>query len=134
MKKHSFRQLRSYKSCMHVWYVHSAEVTSSPMWSVLKEVEDPELRILAEKLSNTILQSRTDSTAKKHLGAFCCWKIWASKHKLNILPTEVHHVFLYLQYLADSTNSQLAVEEAYNGLAWVHGTAGLSSATSSIFC
>ena len=102
------------------------------MWNVLKE-EDPELRVLAERLPNTILQSRADTTVKKCLGAFRRWKIWASKHKFNILPAEVHHVSLYLQYLADSTNSKLAVEEAYNALAWVHGTAGFSSPTSSVF-
>ena len=106
---------------------------SSPMWSVLKEVEDPELRVLAAKLPNTILQSHADSTAKKYLGAFCRWKIWASKHKFDILPAEVHHVSLHLQYLADSTNSKSAVEETSNALAWVHGTPRLSSPTSSIF-
>ena len=52
---------------------------------------------------------------------------------MNILPAMEHQVALYLQHLADTTNSKSAVEEAYNALAWVHFTAGLSSPTSSVF-
>ena len=36
----------------------------------LKDLEDPELKELADKLPDTILQSRADSTVKKYLGAF----------------------------------------------------------------
>ena len=49
---------------------HSVEVTSSATWSILKELEDPKLRVLAERLPNTILHSHAESTVKKYLGAF----------------------------------------------------------------
>ena len=44
------------------------------MWSMLKDLEDPELKELADKLPDTILHSRADSTVKKYLGAFKRWK------------------------------------------------------------
>ena len=40
---------------------------------------------------------------------------------------------LYLQFLADSTKSKSAIEEACNSIAWVHLTAGLLSPTVSPF-
>ena len=39
-------------------------------WSVLRELDDPDLRRLADALRETVLKSRADSTIKKYLGAF----------------------------------------------------------------
>ena len=37
---------------------------------MLKDLEDPELKELADKLPDTILHGRADSTIKKYLGVF----------------------------------------------------------------
>lgn len=42
-------------------------------------------------------------------------------------------MWLYLQFLADSTKSKSTVEETCNSIAWVHSTAGLPSPTVSPF-
>ena len=102
-------------------------------WNVLKELEDPYLKELAEKLPDTILHSRADSTVTKYLGAFKRWKTWASQYSMTALPAKDYQVALYLQHLGNNLQSRAAVEEACNALAWVHATAGLPSPTVSPF-
>ena len=52
-------------------------VFSTEAWPLLGNLEDPELRRLAQSLPAMVLRSKADSTTKKHLGAFQQWKIWA---------------------------------------------------------
>ena len=103
------------------------------MWTMLKDLEDLELKELADKLPDTILHSRADSTVKKYLGAFKRWKAWAKQHGMMAMPAKEVHVALYLQHLGDTSQSKAAVEAACNALAWVHSTAGLPSPTISPF-
>ena len=109
------------------------EILSQGTWSLLKEVQDPEHKELAQSLLDTILHSRADSTVRKYLGAFKRWKSWASERQIASMPAKDHHVALYIQFLADSTKSRSAIEEACNPIAWVHSMAGLSSPTVSPF-
>ena len=102
-------------------------------WDQLKDLEDPELKELAVKLPGTILHSRADSTVRKYLGAFRRWKVWAAERRVTVIPVKDYHWALYLQFLADSSQSRSAVEEACNAIAWVHSTAGLLSPTTSPF-
>ena len=99
-------------------------------WSLLGELDDPELIRLANQLPGTLLQSRAGSSAKKYVGAFKRWKSWASSHRLPTFPAQARYVALYLQHLADQAKSKSAAEEAVNALAWVHGLAGINSPTS----
>lgn len=107
----------------------SVDVLSTGPWSTLKELEDLDLRRLAEALPSSVLRCRATSTTKKYLGAFRRWKMWAADHKLPVFPVEGVHIALYLQHLAEAKCSKSAVEEAVNGLAWVHSMAGISSPT-----
>lgn len=91
------------------------------------DLEDPQLRNLADALPNTILQSRANSTSKKYLSAFRRWKAWAMEHSMVVFPAQVHQVALYLQYVGETTRSKSAVEEAFNALSWIHALAGLDS-------
>ena len=116
-----------------MYLLHSIDILSQGTWSLLKELEDPELQDLAKRLPDTVLHSRADSTVKKYLGAFRRWKSWATGRQIVPVPAKEHHVALYLQFLADSTKSKSAVEEACNSIAWVHSTAGLPSPTVSPF-
>ena len=92
-----------------------------------RDLEDPEHKELAQRLPDTTLHSRADSTVRKYLGAFKRWKSWASERQIAPMPAKDHHVALYIQFLADSTKSRSAIEEACNSIAWVHLMAGLSS-------
>lgn len=103
------------------------------MWSMLKDLEEPDLKELAAKLPDTILHSRADSTVQKYLGTFKRWKAWATQHGMKAMPAKEVHVALYLQHLGDSSQSKAAVEGACNALAWIHSTAGLPSPTLSPF-
>ena len=80
-----------------------------------------------QKLSNTVLHSRADSTVKKYLGAFRRWKYWAGSHHLPVLPAKESHVALYLQYISETVQSKSAVEDACNALTWMYSTARLVS-------
>ena len=102
-------------------------------WSLLRELDDPDLRRLADALPDTVLKSRADSTVKKYLGAFKRWRQWAMEHKLQEFPVAAHHVVLYLQHIAQTSGSKAAMEEATYSLAWAHGVAGIPSPTDSPF-
>ena len=113
--------------------MYLAGVLSQGSWTLLNELEDPELRELASKLPTTVLYSQANSTTKKYLGAFRRWKVWAISHKLIPIPARPHEVALYLQHLANENGSKSAVEEICHALAWVHSTAGIASSSSHPF-
>ena len=109
----------------------SAELFSQAVWTEVKDMEDPELQQLAGKLPQTVMHSRADSTVRKYLGAYKRWKRWALEYCLPVMPAKEHYVGLYLQHVANTVASKLAVEEACNSLAWLHCTAGFSPPTAS---
>ena len=119
--------------CFIVSVLYIAGVLSQGSWLLLNELEDPELKELVCKLLSTILHSCADSTTKKYLGAYRCWKAWATSHDLIPVPAKPHGVALYLQHLAEESESKSAVEEACHALAWIHSTAGLVSPSSYSF-
>ena len=91
------------------------------------DLEDPQLRNLADVLPNTILQSQANSTSKKYLSVFRRWKAWAMEHSMVAFQAQVHQVALYLQYIGETTRSKSAVEEAFNAVmdscfSWVRFT------------
>ena len=101
-------------------------VFSAGAWLLLGNLEDPELRRLAQSLPATVLRSRADSTTKKYLGAFQRWKTWAeARQGVPSFPVHELHLVLYMQHLSESTESKAAVEEAVHALSWLHGLAGL---------
>ena len=104
----------------------TAGVFTSGAWPLLSNLEDPELRRLAQALPATVLRSRADSTTKKYLGAYKRWKIWAdARQGVPSFPVQELHLVLYMQHLSESTESKAAVEEAVHALSWLHGVAGL---------
>jgi len=84
------------------------------------DYQDPQLQELARKLSNTLLHSQANSTAKKYLAAFKRWKVWALKYGMTVLPANDCQLALYLKHIGDIEGSKASVEEAGNALAWVH--------------
>ena len=99
-------------------------------WNVFKELNDPELKNLAEELPATVMSSRASSITSKYRRAFRRWKEWANSHKLtSILAAAAHHIALYLQYIAKTTLSKATAEEAVYAIAWAHSLAGLASPT-----
>ena len=83
---------------------------------MLDNLENPDLKELAGRLPQTILQSHANNTVRKDLGAFRRWKTWASGHNLSPIPAKPHKFALYLQFVGDTKGSKSAVEEACNAV------------------
>ena len=81
-------------------------------WKILKELQDPELKSLAEELPVTVMSGRANSTTSKYFRAFRHCKEWASSHKLPSMLAVAHHIALYLQHLSKMTMSKATAEEA----------------------
>ena len=78
-------------------------VFTSGVWPLLSNLEDPELRRLAQALPATVLRSRADSTTKKYLGAYQRWKTWAdARQGVPSFPVQELHLVLYMQHLSES--------------------------------
>ena len=66
-------------------YSPLTDVFKHNIWSELESIIDPELKELAEFLPVAALQSREPSTARKYVGASCCWRKWAAA-KPDVVP------------------------------------------------
>ena len=113
--------------------ISHTDVLKAGAWQLLQDINDPELRNLAESLPITVLHSRATSSTRKHLGAFKHWKAWATEHALPVFPAQAQHVSLCLQHLAGTLESNSAAEEAVNAIGWVHNLAGVVSPAGSPF-
>ena len=103
-------------------------------WKTLAELEDPELKKLAAYLPATVMHSWADSTARKYMCAFQSCRAWVEPHReFAVYPVNEVHFVLYLQHLADSTQSKVAMEEAVNAVSWVHKLSGLPAIAKSPF-
>ena len=104
------------------------------VWKTLSELQDPELKRLAQSLPDTVLHSRADSTASKYLGAFRRWEKWAKpRQEVSVYPVHEVHFALYLQHLGGTVKSKSAIEEAVNAIGWVHQLSGHPHITESPF-
>ena len=76
---------------------------------------------LAQSLPGTMLSSKEDSTGKNYLYAFARRKEWAKKkNEFAVFPVNNVQFALYLQDLAETTDSRAAVEAAANAVSWVY--------------
>ena len=55
-----------------------ADIESTGICPLLRDVGDPNLIRLAEELPNTLLKSRADFSVKKYLGIYHRWRTWAT--------------------------------------------------------
>ncbi|KAL5497417.1 hypothetical protein EMCRGX_G013884 [Ephydatia muelleri] len=95
------------------------DVMGVGVWPLLKDLEDPELRRLAQSLPATVLRSRADSTTKKYLGAYQRWKTWAeARREVPAFPVKDIHLALYLQHLTglESVGTSPIVQATLAGL------------------
>lgn len=62
------------------------------------------------------------------------WKMWAGQRsEVKLFPVDEVHFALYLQHVADTTNSRASVEEAVNAISWAHQLAGQPAINTSAF-
>ena len=106
------------------------DVFEKGVWPELQDIQDPELKDLAESLPLIVLHSKAPATVKKYSGAFSRWKRWAtSKPGLEVFPAKPFQVALYLNFLARSATTSAPVEEAINALSWAHQLAVVEDPT-----
>ena len=110
--------------------MYFTDVFSSGIWRGLREIRDPELKALADKLPPMALCSRQDKTVKNYLAAFQKWKEWCNNYKeISHLPAEPHYIALYLLNLSHTCNSHAPVSLAFYSISWAHRSAGLTDPT-----
>lgn len=109
----------------------SPDVFSSPMWTELTHVQDPNLRRLADKLPEVVLGSRAVNTTLTYLNGFKRWHSWASKFpEITVLSATPAYVALYLLGVLQASTSPSPVQSALYSIRWAHDIAGLESPTS----
>ena len=60
--------------------VHSpTDVLSKEIWRRLKDLKDPVLKEMVNKLPETIMASQENATTGKYMGAFRWWKVWTGR-------------------------------------------------------
>ena len=98
---------------------------SGMTWQAIRDLEDPELKRLAEALLDTVLRARAETTTKKYTSAYIRWRRWAAQFQgVHSYPVSVAHFILYLQHVVETSQSRSAVVEATNAIAWVQQLAG----------
>ena len=94
---------------------------NSGIWHTFKEFQHRSLKQLAESLQATVLVSRAQSTTNKYLLAYQMWvKRVQLYEEITPFPAQPSHIALYLQHLADSSESKSAIEEVVNVISWIH--------------
>lgn len=110
------------------------DVLGSGIWGNFEGIQDPELRALATSLQHTVFSSRATSTVSKYVHAFMRWKRWAENYtEVVVFPVKENDFALYLQHIGDTVGSKSAIEEAVNGVSWVHQLAGHTAPSESPF-
>ena len=106
------------------------DVFSHGIWPEIKDIQDPELRDLAESLPLVVLHGKAPATVKKYAGAFSRWRRWtATKSSLQAFPAKPFQVALYLCFLSKSAKTSAPVQEAVNALSWAHQLAVVEDPT-----
>jgi len=94
---------------------HAVGILSQGSWRPLGELQNSELKKLANNLSNTIMHSQADSTVQQYLRAYRTWKVWATTYKFDPIPARPYQFVLYLQYPGEETHSKSAIETQWHG-------------------
>jgi integrase len=96
-------------------------------------ITDPELKLLADRLPEVLLNKWSSSTNKQYAAAWNGWENWASRFKeVDVLPADPLYVCLYFLSLQQRVVSVATLNTAVAGMAWKHKLAGLESPTQNI--
>ena len=100
-------------------FILFTDVFNSPMWAGLKAAiheGDRSLSLLAESLPDVVLAGRASSTSSKYGSAYCRWKSWASRNKLQVFPASPFHVALCLRFLMLDAKTVAPLQAAFHSL------------------
>ena len=91
------------------------------------------LHNLASKMSNFLLQSKSDNTVKSYYSAFKRWHDFISAKSHCALPAQPIHVALYITHLLDTGNSCHSVNSAIYAIKWTHNVNNFTDPTDNGF-
>ena len=91
------------------------------------------LHNLASKMSNFLLQSKSDNTVKSYYSAFKRWHDFISAKGHCALPAQPIHVALYITHLLDTGNSCHSVNSAIYAIKWAHNVNNFTDPTDNGF-
>ncbi len=101
------------------------------IWKQVEQVQDPELRALAEQLPSVFKESLAHSSSKNYCYGFLRWKKWAGNYEeVSVLPAKPFYVALYLLRVLQDARSASVVDLAAYSINWAHRMAGIQSPTS----
>ena len=104
------------------------DVFSRAMWSELSHVQDPSLRLLANKSPEVVLSARADNATGTYLNGFRRWRSWAPKFpEISVLPATPAYVSLYLLSVLQASTSPAPVQTALYSIRWPHDLNGFQS-------
>lgn len=72
-------------------------------------------------MSDYIINSRSDNTAKSYYYSFNRWCNFAKKHDFNILPAQPVQVALFITHLLDNGATHNTINSIIYSIKWVHG-------------
>ena len=96
----------------------ATNLLSGATWQAIRDLDDLELKQLAEALPDTVLRAHAKTTTKKYSSAYNRWRRWATQFQgVHSYPVSVAHFILYLHHVAETSQSRSAVVEAVNAIA-----------------
>ncbi len=85
------------------------------------DLKDMNLRDLADKVPNILLQSKSQNTIKAYSTAFKKWRTWAQQFsEVQILPANETHVALFMVGLIQNGDSYDSIKNSFYGVKWFH--------------
>ena len=92
----------------------------------MQNIDNLELKELAESLPSFALCSKAPATVKKYAEGFSIWKKWARlKPGIEAFPAKPFQFALYLAFLIQSAKTSAPVEEAVNSISCAHQLAAM---------
>ena len=112
---------------------HADGVFASGAWSLLSNLEDPELRRLAQALPAAEQEGHQEIPQSVPYNNGRPGRM--QDNEVPSVPVQELHLVLYMQHLSESTGSKAAVEEAVHGVDWLQplGVLRLGKSTLSAF-
>ncbi len=90
---------------------------------------------MANKIPQTLLESRSSNTIKSYQSSFNKWRVWAEQFsEVNSLPAKDVHVALFLVNLIQNGSVYATIKNVFYAIKWFHNIGGLKDPCDSSLC
>lgn len=107
-------------------------IFKSPIWeeldSIVESTENEDIKKLARKLPQTLMESQSQNTVKLYGEAWNKFTSWCDKVGFSYrLPVRETVIALYLMQSAQTSSSVTKMNHIYYGIGWAHDMAGVNN-------